>query len=255
MVAQSSFCSIVCSPVSWLGRQTPRCWHWAILLAHGHDAVPPEDAPTKLPDLPRGTTGEEFRRRCEETGTTACERQREGMHPIPLLCKEWNGVDCEENNGEEGEEWKRRERVESGNRLWRGVGTLGSVHTPATVNACISLALLDDASEEDRVALQFATGESLNDSPAAAASSATAAAAMGGNKKGSEEEGAKEGDKKGHQEPASACRACSNKGPLSLATAGASVSGDVLLTLAADELRDALGVRAMGGRVNSVAWY
>ena len=47
---------------------------------------------------------------------------------------------------------------------------------------------------EDRVALQFATGESLNDSPAAAASSATAAATMGGNEKGSgeadEEEGA-----------------------------------------------------------------
>ena len=105
-------------------------------------------------------------------------------------------MDCEENNGEEGEEWKRRERVESGNRLWRGVGTLGSVHTPATVNACISLALLDDASEEDRVALQFATGESLNDSPTAAA--------MGGNKKGSEEEGAKGGDREGHQEPASA---------------------------------------------------
>ena len=33
---------------------------------------------------------------------------------------------------------------------------------------------------EDRVALQFATGESLNDSPAAATSAATAAAAVGG---------------------------------------------------------------------------
>ena len=136
--------------------------------------------------------------------------------------------------------------VESGNRLWRGVGPLGSVHTPAIVNACISLALLDDASEEDRVALQFATGESLNDSPAAAASSATAAAAMGGNKKGSGEDGAKEDGKDGHQEPASACRGCSNNGPLSRTTAGASVSGDVLLTLTANELQDA---------VNSVAWY
>ena len=58
-------------------------------------------------------------------------------------------------------------RSRSGNRLWRGVGPLGSVHTPAKVNACTSLALLDDASEEDRVALQCATGESLNDSQAA----------------------------------------------------------------------------------------
>ena len=89
---------------------------------------------------------------------------------------------------------KRTEKVESGSRWRRGVGKLELVHTPATVNACISLALLDDASEEDRVALQIATGESLNDSPAAAASSATAAATMGGNEKGSgeadEEEGA-----------------------------------------------------------------
>ena len=62
-----------------LGSQAPRFWHWAILLAHGHEAVPPEDAPTKLADSPFGTTGEEFRRWCEETGITVCERQREGV--------------------------------------------------------------------------------------------------------------------------------------------------------------------------------
>ena len=61
------------------GSQTPRFWHWPILLAHGHEAVPPEDVPTKLPELSCGTTGEEFRRGCEETGITVCERQREGL--------------------------------------------------------------------------------------------------------------------------------------------------------------------------------
>ena len=62
-----------------VGSHTPRFWHCAILLAHGNEAAPPEDAPTKLPDLPLGTTGEEFRRWCEDADITVCERQREGL--------------------------------------------------------------------------------------------------------------------------------------------------------------------------------
>jgi len=61
-------------------------------------------------------------------------------------------------------------------------------------------------------------------------------------------------DREGHQEPASAWRTCSNKGPLSLATAGASVSGDVSRTLTTVELRDGLGVSQFGIRKRSRRW-